>query len=330
MSVDPYAVRIRYRCPSWSFRELPPRLGRFRKRPAASIRCPASTGFAICRAPVVTCRGTRRLSVALGTFFSMLLEDEEFPSCRYSARRKGDSLSIDLSFAPDRLVGAERWYAVSDTLDFGGSDWHAEPLALSGTGRTTVTVPFPSLGYAACYVDLIYRTARRSALPVLDPDFPFRRETGFLIRWPGTTGFLSFSASFFRRDRCLRFVGLWQVEGTCLCGRRVGECPRIVKPVSIRNNVRNRGARVWPFPRRRNRFRSAVPPVWAGKRARAGTGLLGRRRECREMPPVGGGSSRRSPNSPAERAGMERTVYVSRHVPVRMPDDCRRRVSLRP
>ena len=89
----------------------------------------------------------------------MLLEDEEFPSCRYSARRKGDSLSIDLSFAPDRLVGAERWYAVSDTLDFGGSDWHAEPLALSGTGRTTVTVPFPSLGYAACYVDLIYRTA---------------------------------------------------------------------------------------------------------------------------------------------------------------------------
>ena len=41
----------------------------------------------------------------------MLLEDEEFPSCRYSARRKGDSLSIDLSFAPDRLVGAERWYA---------------------------------------------------------------------------------------------------------------------------------------------------------------------------------------------------------------------------
>lgn len=96
---------------------------------------------------------------ALGTFFSMLLEDEEFPSCRYSARRKGDSLSIDLSFAPDRLVGAERWYVVSDTLDFGGSDWHAEPLALSGTGRTTVTVPFPSLGYAACYVDLIYRTA---------------------------------------------------------------------------------------------------------------------------------------------------------------------------
>lgn len=72
---------------------------------------------------------------------------------------KGDSLSIDLSFAPDRLVGAERWYVVSDTLDFGGSDWHAEPLALSGTGRTTVTVPFPSLGYAACYVDLIYRTA---------------------------------------------------------------------------------------------------------------------------------------------------------------------------
>lgn len=162
---------------------------------------------------------------ALGTFFSMLLEDEEFPSCRYSARRKGDSLSIDLSFAPDRLVGAERWYAVSDTLDFGGSDWHAEPLALSGTGRTTVTVPFPSLGYAACYVDLIYRTARRSALPVLDPDFPFRRETGFLIRWPGTTGFLLFSASFFRRDRCLRFVGLWQVEGTCLCGRRSGSVP---------------------------------------------------------------------------------------------------------
>lgn len=96
---------------------------------------------------------------ALGTFFSMLLEDEEIPSYRYSARRKGDSLSIDLSFAPDRLVGAERWYAVSDTLDFGGSDWHAEPLALSGTGRMTVTVPFPSLGYAACYVDLIYRTA---------------------------------------------------------------------------------------------------------------------------------------------------------------------------
>lgn len=96
---------------------------------------------------------------ALGTFFSMLLEDEELPSYRYSARRKGDSLSIDLSFAPDRLVGAERWYAVSDTLDFGGSDWHAEPLALSGTGRMTVTVPFPSLGYAACYVDLIYRTA---------------------------------------------------------------------------------------------------------------------------------------------------------------------------
>lgn len=115
---------------------------------------------------------------ALGTFFSMLLEDEEFPSCRYSARRKGDSLSIDLSFAPDRLVGAERWYVVSDTLDFGGSDWHAEPLALSGTGRTTVTVPFPSLGYAACYVDLIYRTA--GGRPTGSrPGFSFSAGNGF-------------------------------------------------------------------------------------------------------------------------------------------------------
>ena len=189
-------------------------------------------------------------------------------------------------------------------------------------------VPFPRVCGLLCRSDL--SDGRRSALPVLDPDFPFRRETGFLIRWPGTTGFLLFSASFFAETVAFGLSGYGKLRELVSAAGGRGVSPNRKAGKYPEQCPESRGAgmavseEAEPVPVGRSLLSGA------GKRARAGTGLLGRRRECRGMPPVGRGSSRRSPNRPGRAGGEWNGPYMFRDMYGPYADDCRRRVSLRP
>ena len=96
---------------------------------------------------------------ALGAFFSLMLNKEEYPFCEWNLTEKGRNIDLTVKASPDKLTGAAVWTARSDSKDFRKATWTKSELPIDTRNRSVVNarIPYPKTGFQAFYVDLIYK-----------------------------------------------------------------------------------------------------------------------------------------------------------------------------
>ena len=103
--------------------------------------------------------GGKQAFKALGAFFGFTAEDEPYPATQWKTTVNGQQVSLDIEITPKRLKGVKLWRAYSEDRDFRDESWTSMDLAMPRTASVSTTIPLPTDGYQAFYVDLIYKDA---------------------------------------------------------------------------------------------------------------------------------------------------------------------------
>lgn len=101
--------------------------------------------------------GGKQAFRALGAFFGFTAADEPYPDTQWEATVNGQQVSLDIEITPKRLKGVRLWRANSTDRDFRDETWTSTDLDLPRAASVSATIPLPTDGYQAFYVDLIYK-----------------------------------------------------------------------------------------------------------------------------------------------------------------------------
>lgn len=101
--------------------------------------------------------GGKQAFRALGSFFGFTAKEEPYPETQWKATVNGQQVSLDIEITPKRLKGVRLWRAYSADRDFRDENWTATDLTVPRKASITTTIPLPTDGYQAFYVDLIYK-----------------------------------------------------------------------------------------------------------------------------------------------------------------------------
>jgi len=95
---------------------------------------------------------------SLSTFFALNLDNKPLPLCTWSMREKKNKIHLDVKATPDKFVRAVLWSSSSNVRDFRETLWESENVKLGKRDKSNVHVSlkYPSSGFRAFYVDLIY------------------------------------------------------------------------------------------------------------------------------------------------------------------------------
>lgn len=103
--------------------------------------------------------GGKQAFRALGAFFGFTAKEKPYPETQWKATVNGRQVSLDIEVTPKRLTGMRLWRAYSEDRDFRDESWTSTDLAVPRTAIVSTTIPLPTDGYQAFYVDLIYKDA---------------------------------------------------------------------------------------------------------------------------------------------------------------------------
>ncbi len=101
--------------------------------------------------------GGQQAMAALGSFWSMALQQQPYPECAWEIRTHKKQARLSVKASPDILLGAVVWSADSKDKDFRDDKWSSQPIKLKDKSTVELQQPFPSAGYRAFYVDLRYQ-----------------------------------------------------------------------------------------------------------------------------------------------------------------------------
>lgn len=93
---------------------------------------------------------------ALSAFFGLTLNGEHYPECKWEARSAKRGVQLKIRASKDGLLGAVLWHADSRDRDFRNDKWTSRKLDQQHVASLNVAEPYPTSGYHAFYVDLIY------------------------------------------------------------------------------------------------------------------------------------------------------------------------------
>lgn len=95
---------------------------------------------------------------ALNSFFALNLAKKSLPVCKSSVSKKRNKIVVNIKTTPNQLVGAALWTSSSNSRDFRKVTWNSENIKLNKKDKSTLQVKleYPSRGFRAFYVDLIY------------------------------------------------------------------------------------------------------------------------------------------------------------------------------
>lgn len=98
---------------------------------------------------------------ALGAYFSLMLNDLDYPVCEWNLNEKGKNIDLQVKASPDRLVGARLWKSTSASRDFRQAEWTKNDISIDAKNKSLVTakLKYPKTGFQAFYIDLIYKDA---------------------------------------------------------------------------------------------------------------------------------------------------------------------------
>ena len=95
---------------------------------------------------------------SLGAFFGLTLDHKSYPACSWSVKTAKGRTAIDVETTGDILTGARVWSANSANMIFRKAVWTSRDLPGSaGQKKVRFTEKFPSSGFRAFYLDLIYK-----------------------------------------------------------------------------------------------------------------------------------------------------------------------------
>jgi len=101
--------------------------------------------------------GGKQAFQALGAFFGFTATEKPYPDTQWEATVNGQQVSLNIEVTPKRLKGVRLWRANSTDRDFRDETWTSTDLDLPHTASVSTTIPLPTDGYQAFYVDLIYK-----------------------------------------------------------------------------------------------------------------------------------------------------------------------------
>jgi len=94
---------------------------------------------------------------ALGAFFGYTAQGKPYPETGWTATVRDGEIRLDIRATAEKLIGARRWTAISASRDFRNAEWKSEGMSVSNVSAFSAALRLPSEGYAAFYVDLVYR-----------------------------------------------------------------------------------------------------------------------------------------------------------------------------
>ncbi len=92
---------------------------------------------------------------ALGAFVDYSFSAQPYPKCTWQLKEKSTMATLKVTGSGQLLDGALLWSSSSEDRDFRDAEWSSEPLKVSGKSLTA-KINYPSSGFTAFYVDLIY------------------------------------------------------------------------------------------------------------------------------------------------------------------------------
>lgn len=95
---------------------------------------------------------------ALSAFFSLMLDNADYPVCNWELIEKRRSINLRVTATPGNLIGATLWISHSESRDFRKATWTKSDIPVDAKNRPPINVKikFPKNGFQAFYVDLIY------------------------------------------------------------------------------------------------------------------------------------------------------------------------------
>lgn len=101
--------------------------------------------------------GGKQAFQSLTAFFGLTLMGKEFPANTWTTTNGKEGVELAINAKQEDLVGATLWHTTSSDRDFRNNLWLSDNLKLSKEPVVKVTVPYPSKGFGAFYVDLKYK-----------------------------------------------------------------------------------------------------------------------------------------------------------------------------
>jgi PhoPQ-activated pathogenicity-related protein len=94
---------------------------------------------------------------SLSAFFGRTLAGLPYPVCRWSIKQEGRKAILQVMTSPGQMEGALLWKASSKDRDFRDEVWEKTEITTVPEKEVTVAVDLPDSGYAAFFVDLVYK-----------------------------------------------------------------------------------------------------------------------------------------------------------------------------
>ncbi|GAB3519795.1 PhoPQ-activated pathogenicity-related family protein [Emticicia fontis] len=101
--------------------------------------------------------GGKQAFESLTAFFGLTLMNKEYPANTWKTTDTKEGVELAINAQQTDLVGATIWHTTSSDRDFRNNLWLSDNMKLTKEPVVKITVPYPTKGYAAFYVDLKYK-----------------------------------------------------------------------------------------------------------------------------------------------------------------------------
>lgn len=100
--------------------------------------------------------GGEQAAAAISAFFGRTLRRESYPAVRWQVEEGSQAINLTVEASADQLEGAFLWTADSEDRDFRDETFVRKDLNVDPMGSLEAQVDYPTSGFRAFYVDLIY------------------------------------------------------------------------------------------------------------------------------------------------------------------------------
>jgi len=97
---------------------------------------------------------------SLSAFFANTLTGSPYPKCDYSLTEENSTIRLKVETTAHQLVNARLWTSTSTDRDFRDEKWSSTALGISGKPEVSVELKYPTNGYTAFYVELLYKAPK--------------------------------------------------------------------------------------------------------------------------------------------------------------------------
>lgn len=120
--------------------------------------------------------GGEQAAVAISAFFGHTLRKEAYPAVGWRVEEKNQKISLTVEASAGQLEGAFLWTADSEDRDFRDEKFVQKDLKVDHVSTLEADLDYPSAGFRAFYVELIYpdpnggQYSKSTRMFVADPD----------------------------------------------------------------------------------------------------------------------------------------------------------------